>query len=119
MKPGRGTIDTLTDLILGFETSRRADKERVAARRTAEEMVGFTAPRCLDTKCVRLFGTALGQFLVTHRELRRSARRLAKLALNQQKELDDERSKVALYVDRIQRLENEIDRLDLLVKATS
>lgn len=87
MKPGKATIETLTDHILNFETSRRADR----ARSWRE-------------------GKELTRAFVAHRELRRAARRLAKLSLKQAEELRASHVEHDALITRIVKLEAEIDR---------
>lgn len=83
MKPGKATMQTITDAILTFETSRRADRKRSKQGES-----------------------------IQHRELRRQARRLAKMALAQREALRKLHDEVVQLRARGRRLENEIDRLD-------
>lgn len=95
MKPGKATIETLTDNILNFETSRRADR----ARSWREDIVSLVDQ-----------GQELTKAFVAHRELRRAARRLAKLALKQAEQLRKEHAESDALITRIIKLEAEIDR---------
>lgn len=100
MKPGRATIETLTDNILNFETSRRADKHR--SRLSFAGKLGFVLSHGSYADLVRM--------IVPHRELRRAARRLAKLALAQAEELRQAHVEHDALITRIVKLEAEIDR---------
>lgn len=113
MKPSRSTVETLTDHVLKFETSRRADRARSLVRAMAAypARVGL-----LD------MAEALERTGIAHRELRRAARRLAKMALAQAAELRTAEAEGDALRTRIVRLEAEVDRLesavDLFTKAT-
>jgi hypothetical protein len=76
MKPGRSTIDTLTEHVLNFETSRRADQRREWRRDL------LLALRPLESTVARLAIEEFQRMNIAHRELRRAARRLARMAFD-------------------------------------
>ena len=89
MKPGKGTLRSLAEAVLRFETSRGADRDR-----SAMVLLGFPS------------------MPVEHRELRRVARRLARRAIEAigiRERLAEEQQTM---IQRTRRLEREIDRLE-------
>jgi hypothetical protein len=112
MKPGKATIETLTDNILNFETSRRADRARSFRIDTLSKLKGVitsVAGGALPDIATAAW-VDLESLSVAHRELRRAARRLAKLALKQAEQLRKEHAESDALITRIIKLEAEIDR---------
>lgn len=120
MKPGNGTIETLTNHVLNFETSRQADRER--NRLNAIDVEPYVSKvrdpverltNALGAMSIRAEGVKreLLRRLTIHRELRRAARRLAKAALRQAEELRESHAECDALCTRIVKLEAEIDRL--------
>lgn len=68
MKPGKATIQTMIAHVLSFETSKRTDSRRNFLLEQLQAMDGPNAVRPM-----------VRDLLVRHRELRRAARRLAKM----------------------------------------
>jgi hypothetical protein len=83
--------------ILAFEQSKRADKVRSYRYDVEQKESPFPYPSPLR---------------IAHRELRRMARRMAKMALKEKHRADDLRRDLTESYIRNQRLETEIDRLD-------
>lgn len=113
MKPGRATIETLTDNILNFETSRRADRARSFRERLLYRLKGHAVGVASVGSTLFLARDAeveLDALNVVHRELRRMARRLAKLTLAQAEELRQAHAEHDALITRIVKLEAEIDR---------
>lgn len=111
MKPGNGTIETLTNHVLNFETSRGADKDRNEAILLRVRLWGLAVAAGATHEIATAAQDFLGARMVAHRELRRAARRLAKAALRQAEELRESHAECDALCTRIVKLEAEIDRL--------
>lgn len=108
MKPGRATIETLTNHILNFETSRRADKERDKGLSFRVRLWGMAVAVGSSHATADETQAFLSARMVAHRELRRAARRLAKLALKQAEELSRAHVEHDALITRIIKLEAEM-----------
>lgn len=104
MKPSRSTVETLTDHVLNFETSRRADKHRSAVQDVLAYVRGGKVLFARESYDVLTKG------IVAHRELRRAARRLAKMVLRIEEERKKEHAESDALITRIIKLEAEINR---------
>lgn len=111
MKPGHATIETLTNHVLNFETARRADKDRDRMRSLHVRLWGMAVAIGLSHESAGAMQEFFKARIVAHRELRRAARRLAKLALRQAEELRAAHVEHDALCTRIVKLEAEIDRL--------
>lgn len=113
MKPGRATVETLTDNILNYETSRRADRARSFREKLLYRLKGLAvgaAPPPSVALLARDAEVELDAMSVAHRELRRAARRLAKMTLKLAADLRHEHAECDALCTRIVKLEAEIDR---------
>lgn len=113
MKPSRSTVETLTDHILNFETSRRADRARSFRERLLYRLKGTAVGARTGESTMVLARDAeveLDIMSVAHRELRRAARRLAKMVLRIEEERKKEHAETDALMTRIVKLEAEIDR---------
>lgn len=108
MKPGRGTIQTLATGILEYETSKKADRNRVY-RKLATKLE-FSDTALIFASNLNGILKSVAQDAIVHRELRRMARRLAKMAVKQEVDLAVERRLSEL-------LKKQIDRLSLDVRS--
>lgn len=104
-KPGRGTVTTLSKAVLEFETSKKADRDR---HRLNLERLSSDVVYCHDIH--------VDELVIRHRELRRVARRLAREATRAASLSDltiqSHQAMKNVLINRIFRLENEIDRLN-------
>lgn len=98
MKPGRATLETMVEAIMSFEQSVRADRRRQVLYQLESMTQNLPAQPSRER--------------IRHRELRRMARRLARLAEKEREKVLALEADQVLYLQRIQRLEREIDRLD-------
>ena len=113
MKPSRSTVETLTDHVLNFETSRRADRARSFRERLLYRLKGTAVGARTGESTMVLARDAeveLDIMSVAHRELRRAARRLAKMVLRIEEERKKEHAECDALMTRIVKLEAEIDR---------
>lgn len=113
MKPSRSTVETLTDHVLNFETSRRADRARSFREKLLYRLKGLAigaAPSPSVALLARDAEVELDAMSVAHRELRRAARRLAKMTLKLAADLRHEHAECDALCTRIVKLEAEIDR---------
>ena len=113
MKPGRATVETLTNHILNFESSRRADKARTYTRKLLSRL--WAAVECANPwiqKDVVDAHNELELSALAHRELRRAARRLANLALKQKEALDFAHAEYKAVVEENDRMRANAPRLE-------
>lgn len=113
MKPSRSTVETLTDHVLNFETSRRADRARSFREKLLYRLKGHAVGAATTGSTMFLARDAeveLDALGVAHRELRRAARRLAKMVLRIEEERKKEHAECDALITRIVKLEAEIDR---------
>src|SRR5579859_3654114 len=112
-KPGRGTIQTLATAVLQFETSKSAMRENGDRAACVE---AIRDPAIALSLARETMANAIVDDVVRHRELRRLARRLAKVAARRVALLEESNAHhVATneaFVRRIQKLEAEIDRMN-------
>lgn len=121
MKPGKSTATTLTNHVLNFETSRLAMRRGHWLRVVVDGLLSFAGPFenmptpesiQVPTGLLKKAADAIAHSMVRHREMRRAARRLAKMLLASEDERTKEHAEQDALMTRVIKLEAEIDRLE-------